>query len=454
MTGRAVQPWAWNSLRLRLLLAIAAWVALGIGGVWFSATRLFSRHVEQQYHEELEVHVRELADLVRVGADGTVRMTRPLSDPRYQVPLSGFYWQVSVDGHPPLRSASMARGSLDERIAHSAHVLHRTEHGPTGPAITYGFVGRGPSGQDIHYLIATDQRLLDAAIGNFTRELGGWLAVLSLALLVTGWAVAAFGFRPLGRLARAVAALREGGNEEVAGRFPGEIAPLVDELNSYIRHTAAIVQRGRAEAGNLAHGLRTPLAVITDEAEQLAQAPDTAASAAVLLHQADLMARQIEFRLARVRTAAGVVPGSASRVADVLSPILSAMRRLHPQIAFDVDGRSAPDVTLPIDPVNLAELLSNVLDNAGKWATGQVRVVVQGGACPKVVIRDDGPGMTAEQIRDAGQIAVRFDESRPGSGLGLAIAMDIAQSCGITLALRPRPDGQSGLEVEIGGRPA
>lgn len=442
--------WGGRSLRLRVLLAVMVWVALGIGGIWFSATRLFAMHVEEQYHEELEVHVVELAGLVHVGKNGTLSLTRPLSDPRYLVPLSGFYWEVRADNGQSLRSASMTRGNLDERVAHSSNILHHIENGPTGPAITYGFA-REIGGQDIHYMIATDRRLLDETIGSFTRELMIWMGVLAAALTATGVAIVAFGFRPLDRLTDAVSRLRNGDPTGLSGPFPSEIAPLVDDLNSYIAHTSRIVERGRVEAGNLAHALRTPLAVILDEAERLARDPATARSAAVQLQQAQRMVEQIEFRLARARSAAGAgVPGSISRLSQILPPILSAMRRLHPAITFRFNDALSDSATLPVDPVDLSELLSNLIDNAGKWAESTVEVALGGTEDDLIVtITDDGPGMTAQQIEQAGTIGLRFDETRPGAGLGLAIAHDIANTYGLDLTLSPRADGLPGLMVTV-----
>lgn len=453
LPDRRPPRWGWHSLRLRLSLAILAWVACGIGGIWFSATRLFTTHVEAQYHDELAVHIKELAGLVRLSADGTPRLIRPLSDPRYLVPLSGFYWQVSVDGHPPLRSDSMTRGALDERVAHRPTILHRTEQGPTGPAITYGLVRRGPQGQDVHYLIATDQRLLDATVAAFTRDLTVWLTGLAVLLLATGAAVVAFAFEPLDRLGRAIARLRSGDLAALRGPQPSEIAPLADDLNAYIDHTAATVERARIEAGNLAHSLRTPLAVITDEAERLARMPALRDAAEVLLAEAQRMGQQIEFRLARARSAAsGSLPGTVCRIDAVLRPILSAMRRLHPDIAFDL-APGASDTELAIDPVDLTELLSNLLDNAGKWASRRVVVSVTGGAAPVLAIADDGPGLTPDQAARAGQAGLRFDASRPGSGLGLAIARDIAERYGLVLSLTRRPDGAAGLVASLSARP-
>lgn len=442
--------WGRNSLRTRVLAAILVWVAFGISGVWFSATRVFEKHLEEQYHEELSVHIRELAGLVRITPDGGAVMTRPLSDPRYLVPLSGFYWQVSVDGGQTLRSASMTRGALDRSVAHSARVLHLVEDGPTGPTITYGFVRPGPKGGQVHFLIATDQRLMQQVVASFTRELTLWLVALAFALVATGLAIVVFGFQPLDRLASAIAALRAGNRASLDGKFPSEITPLVDDLNDYIAHTADLVKRGRVEAGNLAHFLRTPLAVIIDEAERLQQRPETADSAEVLLQQSQLMAQQVEFRMARARTAAAAgVPGSSCKLAEVLPPIISALRRLYPDIEFDLQYGKAGSASLPIDGTDCAELLSNLLDNAGKWATSRVTITVGRKRGELVSVADDGPGLTDAQIEHAFEIGTRFDPDRPGSGLGLAIARDIASSYGLAIHLGPNPKSGRGLLSRI-----
>lgn len=441
--------WGWQSLRVRVLIAILAWVAFGIAGIWYSATRLFAQHVEEQYHEELSVHVRELAGLVRVAPDGSAVLTRPLSDPRYLEPLSGFYWQVSVDGGATLRSASLTRGALDEEVAHSPQILHVIENGPTGPAITYGFVRPGPQGQVVHYLISTDKRLLDQVIDRFTRELSIWLAVLAFSLIATGLGIVTFAFRPFDRLAAAISALRGGRQERLAGEYPSEIAPLVADLNAYIRHNSEVVERGRIEAGNLAHFIRTPLAVIVDEAERLSLQPGTGDSAEVILQQSQLISQQVEFRMARARSATGArIPGTSCRLSDVIPPVISAMRRLYPEIDFVLTGDEEGAASLPMELVDCTELVSNLIDNAGKWARSRVCVTVRGGAQAEVLITDDGPGLPPEQAADAFGIGVRFDHAKPGSGLGLAIARDIAESYGLRIELSPGASGD-GLTARV-----
>ncbi|MEL1250092.1 sensor histidine kinase [Aurantiacibacter gilvus] len=437
-----------GSLRLRFLLAITVWVALGIGGIWFTATRVFATHIEDMYHEELEVHVRELARLTRLDESGAPRLSRPLSDPRYEVPLSGFYWQVSIEGQPVLKSASMTRGSLDQSVAHSPDVAHEIEDGPTGPTITYGLLEEAENGAQVHIVIATDKSELDDDIAAFNRDLVVWLATLALLLLATGVAIISFGLRPFGRLGDAIARVREGRADRLEGSYPSEIAPLVGDLNAYIRQNNEIVSRARVHAGNLAHSLRTPLAVVTDEAERLRDGDSCSTSGKVLLEQAEAMQQQIDYQLARTSLSAGApVPGSRAMLPELAEPILKAMRRLHPDKQFEL---AAPDhpVALAIDPVNLSELLSILLDNAGKWATSSVTLAISGpvGGLVTVKVSDDGPGMTAEQIAKACEIGTRFDPSVPGSGLGLAIARDICTDAGATLDIA---SGGTGLTVTV-----
>jgi signal transduction histidine kinase len=432
-----------GSLRLRFILAVTVWVVLGIGGIWFTATQVFATHIEDMYHEELEVHVRELARLARLDPDGAPRLDRPLSDPRYEEPLSGFYWQVSVAGRPTLKSGSMVRGGLDQSVAHSPDIAHVVEDGPTGPAITYGLLQIAPDGEEVHVVIATDQRELDDDIADFTRDLTLWMASLAALLLATGFAIISFGLRPLNRLGEAISRLRAAKAERLEGRYPSEIAPLVGDLNEYIAQNSAIVARSRVQAGNLAHSLRTPLAVITDEAERLCERDSCAASGQVLLDQADAMRQQIEYQLARTSSVAGaLVPGSRAVLPELLVPILNAMRRLHPEKDFELAEMDEP-LAVAVDPVNLAELLSILLDNAGKWAREMVDVSVVESADGVVTISvaDDGPGMTDEQIALATRVGTRFDHSVPGSGLGLAIAQDITEVIGATMQLSAGPGG-------------
>ncbi len=432
-----------ESLRGRFLLAILLWVGLGTGAIWWSSVRLFTAHVEDQYHEELQVHVRELAGLTRLGPDGNPQLSRPLSDPRYGVPLSGFYWQVTRPGAPALRSASMTRGALDDSVANSPSIRHQIALGPTGPAVSYGFLQKPQNGTAIHFVIATDKRLMQEIINRFTQELSLWLVLLATALVLSGIAIITFGLRPFGRLRTAIANLQNGTTQRLAGDFPDELKPIVTDLNAYAERNAEIVDRGRIQAGNLAHSLRTPLAVMTDEAEKMLEAGFGQQQATIFLTESEKMQHQIDYHLARNRSGGSLSGlGTTARFDQILPPLLSAMRRLHPTKVFLVEGPLTSGLVFPCDPDDLSEIMVNLLDNAGKWATKQVRVAwtntEQG---HRISVTDDGPGLSPDEIERAFVIGTRFDAEKSGSGLGLAISRDIVRDYGGELALAVGPGG-------------
>lgn len=424
-----------TSLRGRFVLAILLWVTLGISAIWFSSVRLFTIHVESQYHEELAVHVRELGELTVLDAAGRPQLSRPLSDPRYGEPLSGFYWQVTRPGFGQVKSPSMTRGQLDYDIAHSARILHRVADGPTGHAIVYGFIRPASGGAPIHFVIATDERHLQRIIRAFTRELTLWLALLALALVISGVGIVTFGFRPFNRLSAAIERLRKGEVARIEGRFPDELQTLVADLNVYVDRNTEIVARGRVQASALAHSLRTPLAVITDEAERLAESPRPGA-AEILLEQSERMQRQIAYHLARVRsggTKVGVA--TASRLDAVLPPLLMALRRCYPDKRFDADLGAQ---VVAMDADDLSEILNNLLDNAGKWARSTIRIAASN---HEIAVCDDGPGIAAD-FREAAFAIGQSGSAAGGSGLGLAIARAIARDYGGDITLDDTADGQ------------
>ena len=444
-----------GSLRLRFLLAMLVWISAGLVVIGLSTSALFRRHVEKQFHEELEVHLTELADLTRLDADGRPVLERPLSDPRYAQPDSGFYWQVVRDGHPPLTSASLTSGALETSLAHQPNIVHRLAPGPTGPSMTYGFARPVPGGGSLHFLIATDERHLDSVIHAFDRELRRWLLLLALGVLGTGFLLVVYTLRPLGRLGQAVADVHAGRARRMDGEWPTEIAPLVADLNGLLDINEDMVTRARIQAGNLAHSLRTSLAILTDEAETLARSR-AGDSAVTLLEQSRRMARQLDWHLARAR--AGVRHGARTELPDAVRSIAGAMERLHAGNAIRFHVQDGTPVALAIEPEDFAEILSNLADNAGKWARSEVRIswaVAQGRAL--IHIEDDGPGIAEALRSQVFDIGNRLDEQTPGHGLGLAIARDLAVLHGGEIRLGARTDGQPGLSVllslDISGQP-
>ena len=440
MTEAANSGLGRTSLRTRFALAMLVWVTAGLLVVGLSASALFRRHVQGVFHTELQEHLNELIGLSVTGPDGQPHLSRPLSDPRFGTPGSGYYWQIGGNGGPLLRSASLGTATLDDRLAHTATITHVAAPGPNGPAMIYGATRPTATGGYEHYLVATDMRHLDDAVAAFRRDLLIWLGALALALLIGAVLALRVATHPLDRLSAAIAAVHSGTARRMGSPWPAEIAPLATDLDRLLDSREAMIAAARIESGNLAHGLRTSLAVLTDEAESLADQP----AGATLLAECRRIARQLDWHLARARSATGEGAVRQTPLPAALEPLLSAMARLHQNrgISFTGDG---PPLTLAIDPEGFAEILSNLLDNAGKWATSAVRVhwLAQDDRALVQVI-DDGPGIPAEALGRLFVPGVRLDEQVPGHGLGLAIARDLALNANASLVLGPRDDGRPG----------
>lgn len=283
------------------------------------------------------------------------------------------------------------------------------------------------------------------------------LTVLTLLLLLLAAAAAqvTLGLAPLRALQRALAALRQGQATRLSGRFPSEVQPLVDDFNGVLDRQAATVERARTAAGNLAHALKTPLAALLHAAEGADQRPEAlAALPAQVQEQVARARRQVDWQLARARAAAAHgQPGLRTPVAPVVEGLLRVMARVHA-------GRSLQWQPSPIEPdlafagevEDLHEMVGNLLDNAGKWAThrvsiGAARIAADSRPRLCISVEDDGPGIETARREQALGRGQRLDESVPGSGLGLAIVHELAALYGGQLLLGDTPGG--GLHVEL-----
>lgn len=435
-----------TSLRWRLLgvALVAVTAALAIAGWWIA--RLFEQHVTQQFDQRLDDQLTQVIALLTVEATGRPALEGRLPDPRWERPYSGLYWQVQAlagDAEPVLRSRSL----WDERLTLPADVLdERTVHrhvlpGPAGQTLrvlerTVYFEGRGP-----HWRVAVgaDRRALDAATLAFRGALAWGLVGLGGVLLLAVAVQVELGLRPLQALRAAVERVRRGEQDCLQGTFPREVVPLVEDFNRLLAHDAQVVERARRMAGNLAHAVKTPLAVMTALAED-AQLSATALRYQ-LLEQIGAMRQQIDWQLRRARAAAA---GTARRTPVV--PVVQGLLRLMEKVHAVREGRSPLTLSLRAPPggtptfageaEDLREMVGNLLDNACKWAATRVQVdigVADGRLC--IQVEDDGPGLSVEQCRQVLQRGVRADERVPGAGLGLDIVREVAALYGADLRL-------------------
>src|SRR5204862_1589580 len=310
-------------------------------------------------------------------------------------------------------------------------------------------------GDDGRFLVAVggDASELDDEVLAFGGAIITTFLVLAAVLLLTTLFQVRFGLAPLSRISRSLAAIRSGKAEKLEGTFPVEIEPLARETNALIDANREIVERARTHVGNLAHALKTPLSVIVNEAT--ARGDDTLA--VKVREQANVMRDQVQRHLERARIAArATVVGTVTEVAPVVTALARSMEKIHRDRGIAIDIDAPRDIRFRGEKQDLEEMVGNLVDNACKWAQSRVAVEVlaaradtQAGSTLRVVVDDDGPGLTPSQ-RERVQVARRgnrLDETKPGSGLGLSIVTDLAALYGGALTLGTAPIG--GLRAEL-----
>jgi signal transduction histidine kinase len=440
-----------RSLRIRLLAGSLVWIVGALTVTDFVLADLFRQHVSARFEAELNIHLDQLTASIESGIEGMPHLRAELSDPRLRKPYSGLYWQVDQGGPEvsigTLRSRSLWDATLrvpaDSLRDGEVHV-HRIAGPDAAPLVMMERVivlAEQPD-RPLRLIVAADERGMTDPVREFVGLLAIALGVLAAGLIIAVVLQVSVGLAPLGRLREALAAVRDGRTRRVEGLYPSEVQPLVDELNTVLQHDAEVVTRARTEAGNLAHAVKTPLAVLGNAA-----ARDKGTLARLVTEQVAMAQRQVDYHLARARAAAAVqVPGLRTPVRPILESLIRLMRHLHAErplqilLDFGVDGSAEP--AFRGEEQDLMEMLGNLIDNACKWTHRHIDVqasIVRGRLV--IQIDDDGPGLLAAEREAVFGRGVRADEGTPGSGLGLAIVRDLARLYGGDVALEESPQG-------------
>lgn len=449
-----------TSLRLRLLAAtlVALALALLLAGVLLSG--LFRDHVMRQFEVALTQQLDQVTARLEFDAAGQPLIDpQALSDPRWQKPYSGLYWQLdrtTADGLSRvgvLRSRSLWDTSLPllaDELADGAVHVHQGKGPLDAPLLMLERKVSIAEQPDARWriVVAADMQEVTGAVASFNGVMAASLAVLLVLLVLAALAQVAVGLAPLRGMQRALADVREGRAQRLQGRFPNEVQPLIDDFNDVLDRNTEVVARARTQAGNLAHALKTPLSVLDQAAAGTLAAAHDSELARLVKEQVGLSRRHIDWHLARARVAATQrLPGQRTAVGPVLAGLVRVMARVHAErgIAITMQADEAP-VFFAGEEQDLQEMLGNLLDNACKWARSTVTIAVEAvaGAVPlqlQVHIEDDGPGIDAAHLALVGARGVRLDESVPGTGLGLAIVQDLVGLYGGELSLQPATGG-------------
>jgi signal transduction histidine kinase len=450
-----------NSLAIRLFVSASAWVVVILVITGFVLSSVYKDATERAFDRRLNLYLRTLIAEVATPDEPPDHQFQSLGEPLFELPLSGWYWQITRTDTDK-QDVRASRSLWDKKLSKLED--QGVELTPAG--IRLGYV-EGPEGQSLRMVerpvdLGADGKFLVSVAGDapeifdetrtFDYYLGSTFAALGIVLLLTTIFQVRFGLAPLKRISESIADIRSGRAEQLEGEFPVEIAPLARETNALIDANREIVERARTHVGNLAHAIKTPLSVIVNEASAHGADP----FAHKVLEQADVMRDQVAHHLERARIAARVtIIGTVTEVAPALEALRRTMEKIHRDRGIAIEVKADSHARFRGERQDLEEMAGNLVDNACKWAASHVFIEVlverpvEPGAAPmlRIVVDDDGRGLSEAERTQVSRRGQRLDESKPGSGLGLSIVVDLAGLYGGSLTLGNAPIG--GLRAEL-----
>lgn len=423
-----------RSLRQRAIAGGLIWAAIivAIGGV--ALFYFFDALALRRFDEVLrDRYLQVVAALGTSGGDSEL-MDGLLTDPAYQRTYSGRYWQAIPAGGEPIVSRSLFDELLDPPAAPAAETVFWTGAGPDGPV--RAMAGTVTLDEGIAWTVTVAESLETLAVERrqvrqsllttfaFIGALGVVGAMLQMSAVM----------RPLNRLREDVAHRWDSGDTLDPAGYPDEVAPLVTDINTLLHRNREIVERGRRQAADLAHALKTPTSILRNELEALETRKIEIGRAMEALDRVDA---QLQRSLARIRAEN---TGASTQTQTLLGTSVHRMERLFRSLpearGKSLDVKVPARIQIPMDAQDLEEILGNTLENAFRWSKRAVEVT--GGKTPGEIwlaIEDDGPGIPEESRREALRSGGRLDTSMPGTGLGLAIAADLVRAYGGEIAL-------------------
>ena len=434
------------SLKARLSSGLAVSLVLLLVLQWAVASFAIQRLTSGQILARLEHDAESLLSGVFVDAAGVLQIDPARVSVVYQRPFSGHYYAVR-SGEQVVDSRSLwdTELALPALVAGSSADFRAV--GPQQRPLLVRASAYRKLGRDMTIAVAEDLSALNTSVARFQLAYGAVSAGVLVVLLLVQRVIVNRGLRPVEAVRENMARLERGEAARIEAAGPVEIAPLISELNRLLDTMGGRSRRSREALGNLAHALKTRLAVL----KQVAEAPELARHTALreALHEsAEEMRSIVERELKRARLAGSALPGQRLDLQREVEALAGTLRSIYADKSPQIDCQVAPDAQFKGDREDLLEMLGNLLDNACKWSANRVSLQANARDGVRFVIEDDGPGCSADALADLTRRGFRADESKPGSGLGLAIVRDIVEGYGGTLQFARSP-ALGGLRVEV-----
>ncbi len=427
------------SIHQRLLLAASLVLSAFLGFTGLALDEAFRSASEEALQARLFSSVYALLAAAEEDEKGRLRMPDALTDPRFNRLDSGLYAQVSGKAVGYLWQSPSALGRKLGFLREMAPGKSKTERfnlgGDAAMVLSFGVVWEDFQGRELQYVLAVaeDMKPLMEQVAAFRNTLFLWLGGAALLLLLAqGW-VLRWGLHPLREVAQALTEIESGRADQLQGDYPKELSRLTSNINSLIRHAQARQQRYRDSLGDLAHSLKTPLAVLQGIAENASDNPQTGRK--LLREQVARMNQIVSHQLQRAAASGRSILTQSLPVKPVVERIAGSLDKvyLEKRITWELD--IADGSRFRGDEGDLMELLGNLMENACKYGDGHVRVRVETGKDLRLIVEDNGKGIAEDQVEAVLRRGHRADQQQPGQGIGLSVAADIAAAYGGRIAI-------------------
>jgi two-component system, OmpR family, sensor histidine kinase PhoQ len=398
--------------------------------------------------EQLRLVTYSLMGAVETAGSG-IAIPEPLPEPRLGQPESGLYaWITAPEGTIRWRSPSAVTDGLPEpRLTEMLQPGEfRFSGGPVAGLLHLGYAVIWEDAEEavLTFHVAASWTPFQAAIQSFRRNLYAGVGAVTVLFLLAQVVAVRWALRPLRTMASEVREMEEGHRQRLSRSYPSELTGLADNLDRFVAHEERSRSRYRKAMEDLAHSLKTPLAVVRNAMEHVPTEPR-----ALLEEQLDRMQSTVTRQLSRAAVTGPVIVGRPIDIGLLVERLVRALQTAYRDKGVQVDIRLPQPCQLRGDERDVMEILGNLLENAFKYTNTRVRV--SGHSDGRVTIRvdDDGPGIPPEVREAVLARGTRADESHPGQGIGLSVVAELVALYGGRLGIADSDLGGARLEVEF-----
>ncbi len=442
-----------NSLALRLFTSAFIWILLTLVATGLILSDLNKETNIEAFDDRLNLLLETLIGASRIDSSDSITVISSIGDPRFFQPYSGWYWQINSGAKTLSRSRSMwdqvftldkrligGRAQfLDSSLKKSIETQNITEKKKL-QIIQREISFPGFSGP-LTFIVSGDTVEFKQNIEEFNKALFFSLVVLGLGLMFAVYLQVHYGLLPLNKIKKSLFKIRNGDAKKLEETYPLEVQPLASEINDLIQHNEKIIDRAKTHVGNLAHVLKTPLAVISNETET---------EDFLMKSQLELMRKHIDRYLKKAHLdASGKVTKEKLNISNLLKKMIKIFHKLYPEVSINLK-ESNKNLIVYSSLEDMEEVIGNLLENSCKWTSGLISIKIEKKSDDEIKfkIEDNGPGLAEEQLTKVFGRGFRLDEQKPGTGLGLNIVKDIVESYKGNVWLE-RSKSLGGLEVNV-----